>query len=357
MKKTKNYKKTLVLDMGNRYIRCVVGRLYSGTIKVDTTFSIPLDEGIYENGVILDSGRLCSAIVSNLRLHHVKVKNCVVVTESREILKRIISVPRIAESDIKNMLKYEIGQYLPIDLEDYILQYHILGTSEEEEGKVDVEIVVMPKEIAKSHFDLLLNVNLKPVALDLKSACMLRLLNACNELDYDKVYATLDVDYEKTEINIIEGNQIRLNRIIGSGLKDFNTVLANNNITDRVKIRQIYDAVSQYGLVNYNIGMEELGIVIDDQLYSDIITFFTDLMSQIERVFKYFTSRSLFNSIDQTIIYGNLSMVNKIDSFFESNTNSPTMIFQPCNINVCDCELTGSEFPLYVVALGGLLKK
>ncbi len=356
MKKTKSYKKTLVLDMGNRTIRCAVGRYKQDGIKVDTTFTIPLEEGIYDNGVVLNSGLLCSAIISNLRLHRVKVKNCIIITESTEVLKRIISVPQVAKSDMLNMLKFEITQYLPIDLNDYILQHHILGPSAEAEGRLDVEIVVMPKKLAKSHFDLLTMVDLKPVALDLKSACMLRLLNSCSEMDSTKVYATLDVDYEKTEINIIEGNQIRLNRIIGSGLNDFNSVLMNHDITERAEIRRVYDIIAQYGLSDFEVGMRESDIAISDLLYDDIVAFFTDFMSQIERVFKYFTTRRLFSSIDQTIIYGNLSSINKIDSFFESQTNSPTIIFDTCD-NKMHAELNMTEFPLYVVALGGLLKK
>ncbi len=345
------------MDMGNRYIRCAVGRLKDDALKVDITFTITLEDGVYENGVILDSGRLCSAIIANLRLYRVKAKYCVVVTESSEVLKRIISVPQVGEGDIENMLKYEVAQYLPINLDDYIMQHHILGASAEDIEKIDVEIVVMPKELAKSHFDLLLRVNLKPLALDLKSACLLRLIEACNEMDYDKVYAMLDIDYEKTEINIIENKQIRLNRIIGSGLRDLNAVLENHQICSHTEIRQIYDIIAQYGLEHFEVGMKENGMVVSDLLYNDIVAYFADFMSQIERVFKYFTTRRLFNTIDQTLIYGNLSLISEIDKFFESRTNAPTTILQLSNGGVLNAELNSTEYPLYVVALGGLLKK
>ncbi len=353
----KKNQKRVVLDMSNKHIRCAVGSFNAVDFSVENIFSIPIENGVYANGVILDNERLSSNIRKHLDLYNVRAKHCVVITESTEILKRDITIPKVEDKDLDDLVRYEVVQYLPIDLDDYILQHHRVAEVDDDEiSKVIMTIVAMPKTIAKSHYDLVVSLGLKPVALDLKGHSMMRVTNRCDNFSIDKSYAYLDIDFEKIEINIACNGKILLNRILSYGVGDVDRILEDHDIVTENQKQRVYNLLKTYGIDGLIKGFVNSEMANGEVLYNNLLDFFRNTVAEIERVLKFYLSRNIYNSIDQVVVYGGIDSINQIDKFIEYQLNIPTVKYLPAGNNFSQAEIDDKDFPTFINALGGLVK-
>ncbi len=353
----KKNSKRVVFDMSSRNIHCAVGRFDDVNVTVENVFSIPLANGVYENGIIIDEATLKAQLRKHLELYRVRAKNCVVITESTEILKRDITIPKVDDQDLDDLVRYEVSQYLPISLDDYILQHHrVTDVEDEEVPKIVETIVAMPKAIAKAHFDLVAGLGLKPVALDLKGHSMMRLARNCDNYIKEKSYAYIDIDFEKIEVNIAQNDRIMFNRLLKIGLDDVNDVLHEHGIVSENDIKRIYNLLLSYGVDDLLMGFVGGELPNSEVLYNDLRDFFKQTVAEIERVFKFYLSRNLYNTIDQVVVYGDAAGINKIDKFIENQLNLPTIKYLPNSATFKQTEIEDKDFPFFVNALGGLVK-
>ncbi len=349
--------KRVVLDMSSKHIRCVVGRFDDVNFSVENIFSIPIESGVYRNGIILDNEKLKNNIRKHLDLYNVRAKNCIVITESTEILKRDITIPKVDDNDLDDLVRYEVVQYLPIDLDDYILQHHRVADIDDDDiSKIIETIVAMPKSIAKAHFDLVASLGLKPVALDLKGHSMMRIAHSCDNYSTEKSYAYIDIDFEKIEINIACNGKIMLNRILQYGIGDVDDIMQEHGIVSENQMKHIYNLLISYGVDDLIQGFVNSEVPNGEVFYNDLREFFRQTIAEIERVIKFYLSRNIYNAIDQVVVYGSIASVNQIDNFIESQLNIPTVKYLPLGKSFSQAEIEDKEFPLFINALGGLVK-
>ncbi len=108
------------------------------------------------------------AINDALDSNNVKNDNVIFTTNSTSIINRTIIIPKVNEDEIESVIKYEVQQYLPINLEDHMIQYNVLGEKViEGNEKLEVLIVVYPNKMVYSYAELVNKIGGKPYALDL----------------------------------------------------------------------------------------------------------------------------------------------------------------------------------------------
>ena len=120
--------KCLSIDIGSSYIKFAVGQKMGRRLKVDKTFKARLPAGVYENGHMHNIQEMKSIIQGALNANSVKLKDVICTLESTDAIKRELVVPAVAPEDLSEMVSYEIGQYLPIDINSYVLQHKIEGS-------------------------------------------------------------------------------------------------------------------------------------------------------------------------------------------------------------------------------------
>ena len=126
-------KKILSLDIGSYEIKAVEGKNTKNGIIVDNYFSIPTPEGAYMDGEILDKDLICYVLNEELKNRKIKTKNVHLTINSSTIITREVIIPKVDEEEIENILQYQIEEYIPMNPEDYIVQFKIIDTIYEED--------------------------------------------------------------------------------------------------------------------------------------------------------------------------------------------------------------------------------
>ncbi len=310
--------KCLSIDIGSDYIKFAVGQKTDKKLKVDKTFKVRMPTGAYGNGHIKNIQDMKSTIQGALDANSVKIKDVVCTIESTDSIKRELIVPAVGQEDLAEMVSYEIGQYLPIDIGSYVLQHKVIREIEEEENtrKYQLLVVALPKDIVKNIHTVFTEIGLNPYAMDIHSNGLDKIASEYDRFNdiniKDETVVFLDIGYETINVVILEKGKYEFNRLLKSGVKDF------EQFNMQVKLTHI-DEIS---------------------LYLDVVDGWID---EIDKVFRYYTSRSVDNVIDRIFIYGGISSMSGLDRYISDRVNVPV---EPIR-SIDRVEIvSGSEFAL-----------
>ena len=294
--------KCLSIDIGSSYIKFAVGQKMGRRLKVDKTFKARLPAGVYENGHMHNIQEMKSIIQGALNANSVKLKDVICTLHSTDAIKRELVVPAVAPEDLSEMVSYEIGQYLPIDINSYVLQYKIVREFEEENvKKYELLVAALPKEIVHNIYSMLIEMGLDPYALDIHSNAVDKIAaeyELFNEASIkENTVAFLDLGHENINVIIVEKGQYKFNRLIKNGTRDFEQLTTEFEFKTIDEISQHLDVVDRW-------------------------------IEEIDKVFKYYTSRSVDNTIDKIFIYGGISVMEGLDTYIHERLNIPVELIK-----------------------------
>lgn len=210
-------KKAVSIDIGSENIKVVVGRYNKNKVAIEKAFKISTPEGAIEDGHIKNIDELSDVIGDALDLHKVNVDNIIFTTNSTSIINRTIMIPKVNEDEIETVIKYEVKQYLPINLEEHMIQYNILSEKViEGKEKLEVLIVVYPNRMIYSYEELTNLIGGKPYALDLNYNSKRKALYVMNPYIKETVLS-MDIGANNISLTIISNNELVLIKTINSG--------------------------------------------------------------------------------------------------------------------------------------------
>lgn len=317
-------KKIISIDIGNYETKVVEGKVKDSNIEIIKYFSFLTPKGTYEKGYILDEELLANLIKKEFSKHKIKTKNTYITVKSPSIFTREVTLPNVGKEEIDGILKYQLDEYLPIDIEEYIVQYRTMGKIQYNNlEKQSILLIAIPKKMIEGYLSLLKLLNLKPKILDFQSNGVSKLMNFNSIINnkYDtngKTFALIDLGHNNTNVTISRNGKLQVARIIEIGgryldkniLNFFNYTEEELDITKR-KIKIIDKIDEEY--------MEK------NRLSNIVSTSIKEIIKKIDGIFKYYNSREIGNKIDMILLYGGLSNIKGVDKLFEDYYNISTV--------------------------------
>ncbi|MGL5378335.1 type IV pilus biogenesis protein PilM, partial [Clostridium sp.] len=163
-------KKVVAFDIGEKTIKVAEGSYFKESLVINNLIEIPTPVDVVSDGKIENVEYLAGILSFNLKESSVSAKDAICTTNSSLIINREIIIPKVEEDEYETVIRFEIQQYLPINLDDYVIQYTLLeeieGVEDMGKVKVRVNVVSFPEKMSYSYYDLLTKANLSPYALD-----------------------------------------------------------------------------------------------------------------------------------------------------------------------------------------------
>ena len=157
-------KKVVAFDLGSSTIKIVEGIYYKNELTIDKYIKIPSPKDAVIDGEIKKEDELAIRISEVLKSNNIKAKHGTCTTNSTLIINREILIPKVEEEEMDTVVRYEIQQYLPINLDDYVIQVTVLNEEKDMNGsdKLNVRVIAFPDKIAKGYYNLLKKLELEP---------------------------------------------------------------------------------------------------------------------------------------------------------------------------------------------------
>lgn len=354
----------LSIDIGQHTTKMVLGRAIKPTIaEVKRFISFPTPPHSVEKGRIININTFSEQLAAVIRQEKLKASFVFCTMENAEIITREILLPTAAEADMQSMLEYEVQQYMPVDLGNYIIQSKILDSfSDEGTDKTRFLSTAVPKDLAQSYYDLMQKVNLKASVLDIQSNSIDKLVQseivtATNSIFLSDIsIAIVDFGYSHINAILMENGKYQFNRYIDQGANSIDRSLMSvfnysEEETDRRKRGSIdLDTSTQIqpdaAEDPEQITLREINVV------KNVIDNWAD---ELERVFRYYSSRSEDKTVQKIFIHGNAAQIKGFDAYLSRVLGIP--VEQVQTLNCVRIQDDSSNLTPYLNAIGAFFRR
>ncbi|MHB8840311.1 MAG: type IV pilus assembly protein PilM [Candidatus Aquicultor sp.] len=196
--------------------------------------TIKTPEGLVSEGEILDVEGVAKTLASFWREKKISEKEVVVGVANQKVIVRVVEMPYMVESELRSAIQYQINEYIPIPVEEAIIDIQIISEHEnsQQERMMDVLVVAARKEMVENTVAALEKAGLKPVVVDVSSLAFARALadntpeKVLQEEDEHKAaIAMINISSNLTDIVVIEDEIPRFTRVSSIGGRSFTDAL------------------------------------------------------------------------------------------------------------------------------------
>jgi type IV pilus assembly protein PilM len=156
-------------------------------------------------------------------------KKVVLGVANQKVVVRQVDLPWLPGDELRQSLPFQVQDYIPIPVEQAILDYHALEELVDDSGAriLRVLLVAASRDMVNSIVGAVTAAGLKPTAVDLTSFALLRSLVNADELGMaTSAEALVDIGANVTNIVVHQGGSPRFVRILLMGGGDVTEALA-----------------------------------------------------------------------------------------------------------------------------------
>lgn len=347
--KREKSRNVISFDIGASSIKMVTGKYSREKLVINKCIDIITPDGVINDWRIVNQDTLKDIIKFSLNENKIKAQDVIITTNSSLVINREIVIPKVEADEIDTVIRYEIQQYLPINLDDYILQFIILEELEDESGqKLKVNVIAYPDKIARGYYDLINSLGLTPYVLDVTYNSINKIAN----------YSELSKVGDKGTVAFVDmgGNSVNVT-VLKDGKLDFTRMIkiGGDNI-DFALSQKLNMSVKSTESIKIEKG-KLLDIKDDDVINNALKICIDEIVMDLERIIKFYSNKSVGNKIDKIFVYGGTSNIKGIDNYLEEKFDIKTeKIDKLNNIEFASKELKELSMEQYLNAIGAIIR-
>ncbi len=321
-KEEKKIKKNVVaFDIGSTNIKIVEGSYNKEKLTLENCITITTPKNSMLEGEIAVKDAVITMMGAALRQYNIGAKDAICTTNPSSLISREIAVPKVEEEELETVVRFEIQQYLPINLDDCILQTTILGEFTDEldgKEKYNVRVIVYQKRVALEYYKLLEELRLRPYTLDVNFNSMNKLMNyegINKEFDNNSSIALIDMGARFIDINIYKGELLDFTRRVKFGGNDIDEILMQE-----ARIEENEAVNIKHNKIDLND--EKLITKFENKVIQNAVD---ELIDKIEMILQFYKNKSVDNNIKKIYIFGGTSKIKGIEKYMSDKLNVQVM--------------------------------
>ena len=305
-------KHVLSLDIGNKYIHIAEGEQSRGGVEISKAFQILTPQGCFLNGKLENTEVLSAAIKTSLEKNKFRTVDTVLSVQGDSGLTRKMTFPKVKDLVYSQMVKFEMSQYLPSEIDNYIIQYLV-----NEEVVIDgVNSVIiwgaaLNTSVVDKYYEMLEISGLKPMALDLHASAVLKLFRG----NGNKTAAYVDFGHKNTGINIVSNKRLELNMNVGIGGYDIDNSISSQCGLGFEKAAEIKATLVNLSDNNKNEDSKEANAVVK--------TTINYWAAELLKVLQFYDLKRKADNIETIYLYGGSSQIQGLEDYLHQILNLP----------------------------------
>lgn len=341
----------LSIDLGTNFIKVAEGKYQKDKLSLNKVVQIPTPEGCIADGKIINVQAVIDVLSFLIKENSIRAKDVIFTTNSSSIINRDILIPVVQEEEMETVIRYEIQQYLPINLDDYIIQFIVLDEIVDDTGaKLKINVTSFPERMANTYYNVVNALELNPYALDVTYNSINKLANyskytSNNGQIIGGTVAFVDMGATSINVAIFKNGKLDFTRMIKSGGDNIDYALSQSlnmsiKSTESLKIKD--------GDLLRNSEEDILNLTIRKSV--------DDILEELERILQFYSNKSNA-TIDKIYIYGGTSNLKNIELYIKNKLNiSVDNIEDIPNIDITSKDLINENLGQYLNAISAIIR-
>ena len=305
-------------------------RKHGQGFKLAALSTLPVPEGVFQDGQIYDSPALAELIQSALAEGNIKTQRVATAVPGRESLVRLIPLPaELDEQEVREMvLNHEAGLYLPYPREEADVDYQKLGYFVDEDGieKVQVLLVATRKDVTTTYLDTFRLAGLQVDIVEINSFALLRTIREqLRQFTPQEAAVLVDIEFDNTEIAIIVNGVPQFSRTVPIGTYQLQSALLRAmNLPASRDLRPL-----QAMTISTTTDNRGRNAPSTNPGMAAIIRVLGELTDELRRSLDFYLSQSENLEVAQILLAGPGGGLGQLDEFFKQRLNLPTIQIDP----------------------------
>ena len=303
------------LDIGSSSIKIVQLKETGKGYRLMNLGVRPLPQEVIVDGAIMDAGVISDTLREMVKDVKLKVKDVAVSVSGHSVIIKKIKVQEMTEDELERNLPFEAEQYVPFDASEVNMDFVILGGADDD-GKMDVLLVVVKKDIINDLTTVVKDAGLNPVVVDVDAFALENMYETNYVLAPEEVVALVNVGASTTNINIVRDGISIFTRDISVGGNQFTEAIQKQLQVSFEEAEQLKrgEAVGEKGPEDVQ---SILGVISDN------------LSQEVQRSLDFFNSSNPDVQISRVSLCGGGSSVPGLVQTIEQRLGSQVEIVNP----------------------------
>lgn len=299
-----------------------------------------------ESEVALDLDSFAQDLGLLLKEGGFSTKNVFAALPESQVFTRVISMPKMSEKELKEAMKWEAGQYIPLPLEEVTFDYQVISDHRKKD-KLDVLLVAAPLTLTRKFLKIVEKAGLRMVGVETESVAIARSLVGAEKDSLTS--AIVLIGDGATDIFIVDRGSIVFTRSITTGGEAMVRLVSQEL---GIEPERAAEYLKSYGL-------EESAF--EGRVKKALKPVFDVILSEIKRSLAYYATHIKGNGVERLILAGANAKVPGVLVFLASAVSLEVLLADPWDtieipgkFNQEELEDLGPEF---AVAVGLALKE
>ena len=308
----------LGLDIGSGSIKILQLKETKGNLKAERFGVKALPAEMIVDGAIMDGLGVVTAIKELAGEQKLKNKKVALSISGTSVIVKKITLPLMPEEELEKQIKFEAEQYIPFDINDVYLDFHILtqkGQLAEGQTEMEVLLVATKKDKLNDYANAVREAGLTPTIVDVDAFAIENMYCANYDVSPAELTALVNIGASVMNINILKGGMSVFTRDITIG---------GNRYTERIQqdlglSYEDADAAKKGKSPNANtVALGEAITAVD-----------MEMATEIGRSFDYFRTTSPDDDIVRIILCGGCAKIKSLPARISEQVGIATTVADP----------------------------
>jgi type IV pilus assembly protein PilM len=190
--------------------------------------SVELPRGAVSGGEVVDHEVVVTAVKELISIGRFSAKRTALGIANQKVVVRQIDMPAMEEAELKGALQFQAQEYIPIPIEDAILDFQVLDELVDDAGERNFKVLLVAaqRDMVNGFVSVAQAAGLDPAVVDLSPfAAMRALASSIPLLGSRESEAVIDIGAGVTNIVVHEQGKPRFVRILPMGGHDVTDAL------------------------------------------------------------------------------------------------------------------------------------
>lgn len=274
----------------------------------------PIDEKTTSSSSPEAMHRLGEVIMTAVGQSGIKTKNVIIGLPSSKTFTTVIEMPIMPENELRNTIKYQVDQYIPMAINEAKVDWAPLGTSLHDPKMQEVLIASTANSYAEERLEFIESLGLDVIAAEPDQLAMVRSLSPAGVLDARLI---IDVGEQSTDLAITFGDSPRLVRTIPTGIHSLIKAAVQNLNVQEDQARQF--------ILKFGLAPDRL----EGQVYRAIESTLEGFATELTKSIKFFQTRYPNTPVGGIILAGFGAVVPGFAEYVSSKTGIASSIGNP----------------------------
>lgn len=274
----------------------------------------PLDEKVTSSSSPEAQRKLGEVIMTAVGQSGIKTKNVVIGLPSSKTFSTVIEVPVMPENELRNTIKYQVDQYIPMAVNEAKVDWALLGTSLHDPKMQEVLIASTANTYAEERLEFIESLGLNVIAAEPDPLAMIRSLLPAGVPDARLI---IDVGEQSTNLAITFGDAPRLVRTIPTGIRSLIKAAVQNLNVQEDQARQF---ILKFGLDPNRL---------EGQVYRAIEGTLDNFAVELTKSVKFFQTRYPNVPVGGIMLSGFGAIVPGFAEYVSAKTSIPSAMANP----------------------------